>query len=115
MKPPLKNALPNKIRLPRRRAFIVVFVTSPQIGHGRVVNDIQVLAAESLSQNHDLPQVLILIYVVGLGQVPEGFVSKDSRQNGIQNHGILSTFCLGSGKKGSGTPRYPSGLLMQSL
>ncbi len=45
--------------------------------------------------------------------MPECFMSKHSGQNGVQNHGVLSASHLGSGKKGSGTPRHLPGSLVQ--
>src|SRR4030042_2988397 len=47
--------------------------------------------------------------------MPEGLMSKDSRQNRVQNHGILRAFHLGGGKKGGGTLCRLSSLLMQSF
>ena len=61
-----------------QNAFIVVFIATSQTGNRSTVDDIQVLAAESSSQHHHVPEPLIFVDKIGFRQVPKCFVDEDS-------------------------------------
>ena len=84
-------------------------------GDGGAVDDVEVLAAEALAQDHDLAQILVLVDVIGLGEVPEGFVDEDAGEYGVEDDGVFAALGGGRGEEVDGALGLGAHLVVPSL
>src|SRR5207302_130526 len=99
----------------RRHPLLVIAERAARPRHQARVVDLQLGDAQLGAECHDLPELRVLMQVVGLAQVSDGFVREDARQPWVNHDQVVAGLRLGGAEEARALPADADRLLLVEL